>query len=65
MKQFIEYILGLLYKLFMMWITWIFPAFIFGENQSVLTNTTVPDSTLKKKPQSIAYQLFRKGDACD
>ena len=39
------------------------PAFIFGDNQSVLANTTIPDSTLKKKSQSIAYHLVRKGAA--
>ena len=38
-------------------------AFILGDNQSVLANTTVPDSTLKKKSQSIAYCYVRKGAA--
>ena len=31
------------------------PTYIYGDNQSVLANTTIPDSTLKKKSQSIAY----------
>ena len=35
----------------------------FGDNQSVLANTTCPDSTLKKKSQSIAYHLLREGSA--
>ena len=31
------------------------PTCIYVDNQSVLANTTIPDSTLKKKSQSIAY----------
>ena len=41
------------------------PAFIEGDNQSVLCNTTIPDSTLKKKSQSIAYHFVREGVARD
>ena len=36
-----------------------------GESQSVLANTTIPDSTLKKKSQSIAYYFIREGAARD
>ena len=39
------------------------PSYIFGDNQSVLANTTIPDSTLKKKSQSIAYHFVREGAA--
>ena len=39
------------------------PAYIEGDNQSVLANTTIPDSTLKKKSQSIAYHFVREGAA--
>jgi hypothetical protein len=39
------------------------PAYIEGDNQSVLANTTIPDSILKKKSQSIAYHLVREGSA--
>jgi hypothetical protein len=39
------------------------PAYISRGNQSVLTNTTIPDSLLKKKSQSIAYHFVRKGGA--
>ena len=39
------------------------PAYIAGDNQSVLANTTVPDSTLKKKSQSICYYFVREGAA--
>ena len=48
-----------------MGITCTSPAFIFGDNQSVLANTTIPDSTLKKKSQSIAYHFVREGVARD
>ena len=41
------------------------PAYIKGDNKSVLYNTTIPDSTLKKKSQSIAYHFVREGAARD
>ena len=57
MKQCCEYVHGLRYKLRMIGILCDDPTFIYGDNQSVLANTTVPDSTLKKKSQSIAYHF--------
>jgi len=39
------------------------PAFVFGDNQSVLANTTNPASTLKKKSNAIAYHFVREGCA--
>ena len=65
MKQCCEYVCGLRYKLQMMGIPCEDPTFIFGDNQSVLANTTIPDSTLKKKSQSIAYHFVREGAARD
>ena len=65
MKQCTEYIRGLRYKLRMMGIPCDDPTFVFGDNQSVLANTTAPDSTLKKKSQSIAYHFVREGVARD
>ena len=41
------------------------PAYIQGDNQSVLANTSIPDSTLKKKSQSIAYHFVCDGTARD
>ena len=41
------------------------PAFIFGDNQSVFWNTSVPDSTLKRKSSSVAYHFVREGVAKD
>ena len=41
------------------------PVYIYGDNQSVLWNTTIPDSTLKKKRNSIAYNFVGEGVARD
>ena len=65
MKQCCEYIRGLRYKSRMMGIPVEGPTYIYGDNQSVLANTTIPDSTLKKKSQSIAYHFVREGVARD
>ena len=39
--------------------------YIYGDNQSVLANTTGPDPWLKKKLQSIVYHFVHEGPACD
>ena len=39
--------------------------YIYADNKSVPANTTIPDSTLKKKSQSIAYHMVREGVARD
>ena len=39
------------------------PTFIYGDNQSVLWNTTVPESSLKKKSCAVAYHFCREGVA--
>ena len=41
------------------------PIYIYGDNQSVLANTTIPDLVLKKKLQSIAYHFVCEGVARD
>ena len=41
------------------------PAYIFGDNKSVLVNSSQPDSVLKKKSNSIAYWYVREGSATD
>ena len=61
MKQAAEYLRSLRYKLRMFGIPVDGPAFIFGENQSVLANTSVPSSTPKKKSQSVAFYFFCEG----
>ena len=65
MKACCEYVRGLRYKLRMMGIPVLGPVFISGDNQSVLANTTIPESQLKKKCQSIAYHFVREGVARD
>ena len=65
MKQCCEYLRGLRYKLRMMGIPCEGPVYVSGDNQSVLANTTIPDSTLKKKSQSICYHFVREGAARD
>ena len=63
MKQCTEYVRGLRYRLRMMGIPVEEPTFIYGDNQSVLANTTNPHSVLKKKSNSIAYHFVREGCA--
>ena len=41
------------------------PTLIFGDDKSVLANTLIPDSTLKKKSNIIAYHFVREGCARD
>jgi len=63
MKEATEYIRALRYKLRMMGIPVEDAAYIFGDNQSVLANTTNPGSTLKKKCAAVAYHVVREGVA--
>ena len=65
MKQCCEFLQGLCYKLRMLGILCDEPSLIYGDNQSVLANTTIPDSALKKKSQSIVYHFVREGSAHD
>jgi len=65
MKQCCEYLRGLRYKLRMMGVPVNAPAYMFGDNLSVLCNTTMPDSILKKKTNSICYHLIREGAVRD
>ena len=65
MKQCCEYLCGLCYKLRMLGIPCDEPSLVYDNNQSVLANTTILDSTLKKKSQSIAYHFMREGSARD
>ena len=65
MKQCSEYVRGLRYKLQMMGIPVEGPTYIYGDNKSVLYNTSIPESTLKKKSQSICYHFVREGVARD
>ena len=63
MKQAIEYIRGLRYKLKMMGLFCNDPTYFYGENQLVLSNTSAHASQLKKKSNSIDYHFVREGVA--
>ena len=65
MKHCCEYLRGLRYKLREMGIPVEGPSYIFGDNKSVLVNSSVPDSVLQKKSNSIAYHFVREGCSCD
>ena len=41
------------------------PCFIYGDNQSVLTNVSIPESKLKKKSNQITYDFVCEGVACN
>jgi hypothetical protein len=49
----------------MMGIPCVGPAYIHGDNQSILASCGIPDSILKKKSQSITYHFVREGAARD
>ena len=65
MKHCTEYIRGLRFSLRMMGILCEDSAFVYGDNKSVLCNTTISDSTLKKKSNSIAFHFVGEGSAMD
>jgi hypothetical protein len=60
MKHGIEKLQGLCYKLRMMGISLTGPSYIFADNKSQVTNATIPESTLKKKCNSICYHAVRE-----
>jgi len=63
MKHGIEKLRGLRYKLRMMGIPLTGPSYIFADNKSQVTNATIPESTLKKKCNSICYHAVRESVA--
>ena len=63
LKQGIEYLRGLRYKLRMMGVEVSGPSYIYGDNMSVVTNSSKPESTLKKKSNSICYHAVRESVA--
>ena len=65
MKQCCEHLCGLRHKLRMMDMPFVDPVLIHGDNKLVLCNTSMPNSTLKKKSQSIACHFVREGAARD
>ena len=65
MKACCEYLRGLRFKLRSFGIPVDTPCYIFGNNKSVLSNTSIPDSVLQKKSLSIAYHFVREGVAAN
>ena len=64
MNAVMEYVRGVRYKLKMIGIPLTGQVCVYGNYMSVIHNTTPPpESTLKKKYQSLAYHFDRKGVA--
>ena len=63
LKAGIEAVRGLRYKLRMMGIPISGPAYVYGDNMSVIHNTQTPESMLKKKSLSICYHACREAVA--
>jgi hypothetical protein len=60
MKLGMESLRGLRYKLWMMGVPINGPSLVYGDNMSVIYNTQSPESTLKKKCNSVAYHACRE-----
>ncbi len=65
MKHGIEKLRGLRYKLRMMGVPVDRHSFIYGDNKSAITNSSKPESILKKKCNSICYHACREAVAMD
>jgi hypothetical protein len=63
LKTAVEMIKGLRYKLRMMGVEIDGPTQVRVDNQSVVKNSSLPESTLKKKSHSIAYHYVRENVA--
>ena len=63
MKQGMDAVRGLRYKLRMMGVWISGPAYIYGDNTSVIHNTQRQESTLRKKSNSIFYHAMRESVA--
>ena len=63
MKHGIKMLRGLHYKLRMMGVPLTGPMYIYGDNESQVTNLSRPESTLKKKCNSICYHEIQESVA--
>ena len=63
MKQGVETLRGIRYKLRMMGVPISGPSFVYGDNMSVIHNTQRPESTLRKKSNQICYHAVRESVA--
>jgi hypothetical protein len=62
-RQAVEQIMDLRYTLRMMGIPLDGPAWMFGDNQSVLTSSNVPHSSLNKRHNALSYHRVREAIA--
>ena len=60
----VEMIEGLCHKLALMGVEVDGPANVFCDNESVVKNSTKPESTLKKKHNAVAFHRVREAQAC-
>ena len=60
----IELIMEYRYKLRMLGVQLDGPSLMLGDNNSIVVNTTVPSSPLKKKHNAITYNDIREAIAC-
>ena len=65
MRQAIDYIVALRYKLRMMRFPFEGPTNVFCDNNNVVINSTMPESTLKRKHTSVSYHRVRETQAGD
>ena len=65
MRTGLETVQGLRYKLRMMGIPIESPTYIYGDNMSVIHNTSKPESVLRKKANSVCYHYIREAVAAD
>ena len=63
MKNGMEALRGIRYKLRMMGVPISGPSYIYGDNMSVIHNTQRPESMLKKKSNAICYHAIREAVA--
>ena len=63
MKQGMQTLRGIRYKLQMMGVALSGPSFIYGDNMSVVHNTQQPESVRKKKSNSVCYHAVREAVA--
>ncbi len=63
MKHGFEKLQRLCYKLCMMGIQLTGPSFIYADNKSQVTNSSIPESNLKKKCNSICYHAVQESVA--
>ena len=63
MKQGMEAVRGLRYKLRMIGVQISGPTYVYGDNMSVIHHTQGPESTLRKKSNSICYHAVRESVA--